>query len=118
MDIQLDIKDICAEALYETAVQLKAEIVLAEVIPKNEGTLETSHHVKHPEARRAEIAADEPYARRLYNHPEYNFRRGNGENENANAKGEWFEDWQPGGKLERRAAEIYKEKLEKKLGGG
>ena len=33
--------------------------------------------------------SDTPYARRLYFHPEYNFKRGN----NANAGGKWFDSF-------------------------
>lgn len=115
MKIELNLETIIGGVLEETAAQLKSEIVLAQVIPKDSGDLQTSHHVVHPEERVAGIATDIAYARRLYHHPEYNFRKG----ENSkNAKGKWFEDWESGGKYEGRAAEIYAEKLRNKLGGG
>lgn len=102
------------DLLEETAHLLLDEIEDAQVIPKDQGTLETSHGVHHPEERRAEISASTPYARRLYMHPEYNFRHG----ENQNAKGQWFEDWEPGGQHEARAAEIYSALWNQKYGGG
>ena len=94
----IDFTQICAECLEVTAIRLNAEIKQAGVIPKDQGTLETSHHVTHPEQNRSEISASTPYARRLYMHPEYHFRHG----ENLNAKGQWFEDWESGGKYENR----------------
>lgn len=107
-----DFKTICAEAQQETVVQLKSEIVQAQVIPKDQSSLETSHHVSHPEQNRSEISADIAYARKLYMHPEYHFRTG----KNRNAKGQWFEDWLPNGIHENRPAEIFAEKLRAKLG--
>lgn len=114
MKVHIDPKLLCDPDLVElTADLLLGEIKDAAVIPKDQGTLEESHHVNHPEARTAEIAAATPYARRLYMHPEYNFRHG----ENKNAKGQWFEDWEPGGKEAGRAAQIYTDLYNKKYGG-
>ena len=103
------------QALLDTTAQLLlGEIIDEQVIPKDVGTLEASHHVApHPEERRADINAATPYARRLYMHPEYDFRQG----ENRNAKGQWFEDWVPGGKEGGRAAQIYAALWAKKYGG-
>ena len=103
------------QALLDTTADLLlGEITDAQVIPKDEGTLEHSHHVaSHPEERRADINAATPYARRLYMHPEYDFRQG----ENRNAKGQWFEDWVPGGEEGGRAAQIYAALWAKKYGG-
>lgn len=100
------------ELLEQTAHLLLGEIKDAQVIPKDQGTLEASHAARHPEEKRAEITASTPYARRLYMHPEYNFRHG----ENLHAKGAWFEDWEPGGKYEKRAAEIYTDLWNQKYG--
>lgn len=116
MEIHVNLSKLCSDALEATARRVKAEIVNAAVIPKNEGTLEDSHHVIHPEERRAEIVADTPYARRLYMHPEYNFRTGP-KAKNQNAKGQWFEDWEPGGKRAGRAAQIFQEEFNKRNGG-
>lgn len=102
------------DLLRETTDLLLGEIEDAQVIPKDQGSLENHHEVHHPEEKRAEIVASTPYARRLYMHPEYDFRNG----ENANAKGAWFEDWEPNGKYEGRVAEIYTALWNKKYGGG
>lgn len=60
------------QALLDTTAQLLlGEITDAQVIPKAVGTLEHSHHVaSHPEERRADINAAEPYARWLYYTPD------------------------------------------------
>lgn len=59
------------DLLEQTAEQLKDEILDAQVIPKDQGTLEGSLHAEaHPELRRADIAVSAPYARRLYYNPE------------------------------------------------
>lgn len=115
----IDFNQLCADILEETARLLKTEIVNEGVIPKDQGSLETSHHVSHPEQNRAEIFTDKktkmgfPYGRHLYMHPEYNFQQG----ENLNAKGAWFEDWESGGKYENRAAEIFIEEFKHRTGG-
>ena len=46
-----------------------------------------------------------PYARRVYFHPEYRFKK----DENPNAKGKWFEDWMSGGRYENFAPDTFKE---------
>ncbi len=102
-------------ALEETAEALHAEVVQAQVIPFDTGNLqEESMFVDCSESSKgiATIVHSTPYARRLYFHPEYNFDTG----ENPNAKGEWFEDWLPGGKNEKFAAKTFKE-MYKREGG-
>ena len=63
------------------------EIAKDEVVPKQTGALEESATlvVKALNKGQVRITYDTPYARRLYYHPEYNFRR----DKNANAKGLW-----------------------------
>jgi len=109
----INFDQIGADVLEITTIRLNTEIKQAGVIPKDQGTLETAHHVSHPEQNRSEISASTPYARKLYMHPEYNFRQG----ENPNAKGQWFEDWESGGKYENRAAEIFIEEFKRRTGG-
>lgn len=115
----IDFNQLGAEVLEATARRLKTEIVNEKVIPKAQGSLETSHHVSFPERTRAEIFTDKktetgfPYGRHLYMHPEYDFNQG----DNIRAKGQWFEDWEPGGKYENRAAEIFIEEFKRRTGG-
>lgn len=97
---QTAIKAITAKAqvaLEQTAEVLHTEIVQAQVIPRMDGHLQgEAMFVDKSESKygRVSIVHSTPYARRLYYHPEYNFKK----DENPNAKAHWFEDWQKGGK--------------------
>ena len=102
-------------ALEKTAEALHTEVVQAQVVPFDTGNLQNeSMFVDYSEVSKgiATIVHSTTYARRLYYHPEYNFRT----HENPNAKGEWFEDWLPGGKEEKFAVKTFK-KLYKQEGG-
>ena len=79
-------------ALEQTAEALHTEVVQAQVVPRDKGTLQGLIHTT-------------PYARRLYFHPEYHFS----DHENPNAKGRWFADWLPGGNEEDFTIKAYKE---------
>lgn len=101
-----DIKASAARALEHTGEALHAEVVQAEVVPRMDGTLQgESFFVDFSESweGRVSLVHSEPYARRLYYHPEYHFRReawtdskGRNHHGNPNAKGKWFEDWTDG----------------------
>ena len=104
-----------ATALEQTAEALHTEIVQAQVVPRDKGTLQGEAFAPdYSQSRSGKVTLvhSEPYARRLYFHPEYHFQKG----ENPNAKGEWFEDWMPGGKNADFAINAYK-KLYRRLGG-
>lgn len=93
-------------ALEQTAEELHTEIVQAQVIPRKSGTLQNEGtFVETSNANQGSVAivSSTPYARRLYFHPEYNFSK----EANPNAKGEWFEDWQPGGKNQNYARDTF-----------
>lgn len=102
--------DSAALALGGTAEALKTEVVQDQVVPFDDGTLQDSMAVDKSQVNngRAELTLSTPYARRLYFHPEYNFRKTN----NPNAKGEWLEDYLPGGSkgqfAEKTFASLYK----------
>ncbi|MFR2138050.1 MAG: minor capsid protein [Pseudoruminococcus massiliensis] len=99
---QTAIKAITAKAqaaLEQTADLLQTEVQQAQVIPRMDGHLQgEAMFVDKSESKygRVSIVHSTPYARRLYYHPEYNFKK----DENPNAKAHWFEDWQKGGKHE------------------
>ena len=85
------------EALEQTAEALKTEVIQAQVVPFDEGTLQgEGFFIDYSKSRSGEVSLvhNTPYARRLYFHPEYNFQT----TENPNAKGKWFEDWLEDGK--------------------
>lgn len=88
---------------------LKTEIAKDEVVPKQTGTLEESATlvIKALNKGQVRITYDTPYARRLYYHPEYDFRK----DKNANAKGLWLEDYIDGEKkdfLGNTYAQLYR----------
>ena len=102
-------------ALEQTAEALHTEIVQAQVMPRDTGTLQNEKtFVDNSEAQRgiSRIISEGPYARRLYFHPEYNFQTA----ENQNAKGRWLEDWLPGGKEEEFAPDAFKRFYKREAG--
>ncbi|BFH16505.1 hypothetical protein J6TS7_31100 [Paenibacillus dendritiformis] len=84
------------QALEMTAEAVKTDIVTSQVVPKQTGELERSGHVDTSQLSqgKVKIVFDTPYARRLYWHPEYNFRS----DKNANAQGKWMESYHAGEK--------------------
>lgn len=95
-------------ALEQTVEALHTEVVQDQVVPRDQGTLQNEAmfvNTKKVKQGRVSIAHSTPYARRLYFHPEYQFSK----DENPNAKGKWFEDWEPGGKKEQFTVDVYKE---------
>ncbi|MBY9082381.1 hypothetical protein KIH86_13870 [Paenibacillus sp. HN-1] len=91
-----------------------SDIMAAEVVPKQTGELERSATIDASKSKRGKvtISYDTPYARRLYWHPEYKFRK----DKNRHAQGEWLRAWAEGTK-KRGVTETFK-KLLKKLSGG
>lgn len=86
------LNDAQIKALEATAEALHTEVVQAQVMPRDTGHLQnTSTFVDCSQSKSGTvtIVSQTPYARRLYFHPEYNFRKV----ENANAQGKWFEPW-------------------------
>lgn len=102
-------------ALEQTAEALHTEVVQAQVVPRDIGNLQgESFFVDTSESGSGKVSLvhSTPYARRLYFHPEYNFSR----DENPNAKGKWFEDWEPGGRHAGFAIKTFQE-LYRRLSG-
>ena len=78
------------EALAMTADATLTELRDRQVMPFDTGNLQNdSTFVDDSQKTTVSIVSDGPYARRLYFHPEYNYRRGN----NASAGGKWFESF-------------------------
>lgn len=95
-------------ALEQTAEALHAEVVQEQVVPRDIGTLQNeAMYVDDSKSNQGKVTIvhSTPYARRMYFHPEYHFSK----SENPNAKGKWFEDWEPGGKNAEFAKRTYKE---------
>ena len=78
------------DALAMTADATLTELRDRQVMPFDTGNLQNdSTFVDDSQKTTVSIVSSTPYARRLYFHPEYNYRRGN----NASAGGKWFESF-------------------------
>ena len=78
------------DALAMTADATLTELRDRQVMPFDTGNLQNdSTFVDDSQKTTVSIVTTAPQARRLYFHPEYNFKRGN----NANAGGKWFESF-------------------------
>lgn len=84
------------QAIEMTAGAVLSDIITSAVTPKNTGELERSGFVNTTELNNlvASIVFDTPYARRMYYHPEYNFRT----DKNRNAQGLWMQSYVDGDK--------------------
>lgn len=85
------------QCLVETADALKSDLIQSQTMPYDTGEMQNrSTFVDDSNKNRGEvrIVTDTPYARRMYNHPEYNFQK----DKNANAGGLWFEPYINGNK--------------------
>lgn len=99
-------------ALEQTADATLTDIIQAQVIPFDAGTMQddqTFVDSSESASGKAYIVTSAVQAERLYMHPEYDFQTVN----NPNAKGNWFEDWLDG-KFSRAAYA----KILLKLNGG
>lgn len=85
-----------SKALEMTAEAVLSDIKTSQVVPKDTGDLEDSSFIDVSEIKEAivRIVFDTPYARRMYWHPEYNFRK----DKNPNAQGKWMEMYLTGEK--------------------
>lgn len=107
------VKQIAIQSLVETANAVKSDLKTSETMPYDTGELQnrsTFVDDSKKDSGKVSIVSDTPYARRLYMHPEYNFRK----NKNKNASGEWFEPYINGNKKDfakKKFAKIMKGKL-------
>lgn len=102
-------------ALEQTGEAVHTEVVQAQVFPFDTGNLQNeSTFVDYSQSSKGKVtlSSSAPYARKVYFHPEYNFST----KENPYARGEWYEDWLPGGPESDFAKDAYK-KLYRRLGG-
>lgn len=99
------------KALPLTMEATKTEVMTMQVIPKEVGDLEESV-VVGAENNTSFISYNTPYARRLYYHPEYNFRT----DKNPNAQGRWLDPFIHGPKKQWLTA-TFGEFLKQNTGG-
>lgn len=120
-----ELNDIAIRALEMTGDYVLDDVVNAQVVPFGDsferggnthqgGTLQESGYVNKKQSSQGHvmIAFNTPYDRRLYFHPEYNFRT----TDNPNAKGKWLEDWSENGKYAKDVKKAYAN-FYKQLGG-
>lgn len=84
------------KAFEMTVEEVLNDIKTSAVVPKETGELERSGFVDTSQIENmvASIIFDTPYARRLYWHPEYKFRK----DKNINAGGKWMQPYIDGDK--------------------
>lgn len=102
-------------ALEQTGDYVLDEVVNAQVMPFDTGTMQnesTFVDKSKSSSGTVSIVTSTPYGRRLYFHPEYNFKTEN----NPHAKGKWLEDWSENGKYAKEVKETYA-LLYKQIGG-
>ncbi|PYG90140.1 hypothetical protein LY28_00020 [Ruminiclostridium sufflavum DSM 19573] len=102
------------QALEMTAEAVKSDVTLSAMVPKQAGELERSAFIDTSKLSKGKtrLGYDTPYARRLYWHPEYDFRT----DKNASAQGKWLQTYIDGAK--RNFAKEAFRKLYRKLTGG
>lgn len=101
-------------SLVQTADAVLTDVRDEQLMPFETGNLQNDSTFiddSQKDRGKASIVSTTPYARRLYFHPEYNFRKNN----NANAGGKWFEPYISGSK--KKFAENAFAKLYKRNGG-
>ena len=84
-------------SLAQTADAVLTDLKDSQTMPFDTGNLQNDSTFlddSQKEQGRVSIVSSTPYARRLYYHPEYNFRTTN----NRNASGKWFEPYISGNK--------------------
>ena len=86
-------------SLAQTADALVTDLRDSQTMPFDTGNLQNDSTFlddSQKEQGRVSIVSSTPYARRLYYHPEYNFRTTN----NRNAGGKWFEPYISGNRTD------------------
>jgi len=105
------IEQAAINALPLTMMAMKTEVNNMQVVPKETGALEESA-VESVAEGKGFLSYNTPYARRLYYHPEYNFRK----DKNPNAQGRWLDSFIHGPKKDWLAETFGK--FLKRLSGG
>lgn len=120
-----ELEERCRKALEQTGLEVIDDIENAEVVPIMRSTMiKTLRPLDTSRIKDGivSIHSDTPYARRLYEHPEYNFHREPWEIKhrdgtierfpgNPNARGRWFEPWENGGERSEWVKSVFKAKL-------
>lgn len=84
-------------ALVKSVDALKTDLQQSQTMPFDTGHMQNQSTAIDDSKKaqgRVRLVTDTPYARRLYFHPEYNFRK----DKNPNAQGKWLETYITGAK--------------------
>lgn len=121
MSIKLDMREIsrlsdaATRAMQKTVDALKTEVVSAQVMPFDNGTMQNTDTFTNTTVQgdiiESRLMTDSVQARRLFYHPEYNFQKVN----NPNAGGKWLDPWTTGEKKEF-AQTVFSEHYKKEAG--
>ena len=108
-----ELSEAAFRALVKTGDALRTEVIEAQVVPRDQGTLQDTSFIEADESAGAvRLIFNQPYAERLYRHPEYTFQIG----KNPNARGEWLEPWISGEEA-GRSAKIFAAQLKEEMSG-
>lgn len=102
------------KALEKTGEALHTEVVQAQVVPFDSGSLQNENFfVDYSRSKEGVVSLvfSTPYARRLYFHPEYVYSK----DENPNAQGKWLDTWINGEK-KKFVVNAYKEFFKRESG--
>ena len=89
------------QCLEMAAEEVRRDLRDSHTLPRREGHLTQETYVDRTDG--VAVVSDTPYARRLYFHPEYSFRK----QPNEAAGAHWFEPYKEGGSKQRFAAEKF-----------
>lgn len=103
------------QALEMTGQQILNDLRNSQTMPFDTGDMQNLQtYVDTSKSSRGEVSivSDEPYARRLYFHPEYDFQKG----KNPNAGAGWFDPYIDGNKA-KQVKEWFKQFVRRNGGG-
>ena len=91
-----DLKAAQKQALEQSGEAVRGDLIISQTMPMETGQLQdesTFVDMSKSDDGEVSLTSSTPYARRLYFHPEYNFRR----DKNPNAGGRWLDPYLAGG---------------------
>lgn len=100
-------------AIDRTAHAWLDDLRLSGTMPLDTGFLQNDSTFVEVKGMVVQIISSTPYARRLYFHPEYNFRQ----DKNPNAGGRWFDPYLPGHEKGDFLPNTFAKFLNEELGG-
>jgi hypothetical protein len=102
------------QCLEMAAEEVRRDLRDSHTLPRRDGHLTQETYVDRTQSGKGKVSvvSDTPYARRLYFHPEYNFRK----QPNEAAGAHWFEPYKKGGSKERFAARRFAEFMRRRRG--